>query len=98
MIRDGEVEVVLQDEKNQEYVSSNLSKDEFFGEAELLRGGKSIANVRAGSKPVDVLTLPRADFLRVVQESPITAEALGKIIQKRLDEQQVADHGSEASS
>jgi ABC-type lipoprotein export system ATPase subunit len=91
MIREGEVEVVLHDEKNQEYVLSNLSEGEFFGEVELLRGGKSIANVRAGSKPVSVLTLPRADFLRVMQESPITAEALGKIVQKKLDKQRIAD-------
>ncbi len=94
MIREGEVEVVLQDEKNQEYVLSNLSKGEFFGEIELLRGGKSIANVRAGSSPVQVLTLPREDFLRVINESPITAEALGKIVQKRLDEQRIADRRS----
>ena len=49
MIRKGQVEVVLLDEKNQEYVISNLGKGEFFGEVELLRGGKSIANVRAGA-------------------------------------------------
>src|SRR3990172_1176730 len=91
MIREGEVEVVLHDEKNQEYVLSNLSEGEFFGEVELLRGGKSIANVRAGGRPVSVLTLPRADFLRVMNESPITAEALGKIVQKKLDEQRIAD-------
>ena len=95
MIREGEVEVVLQDEKNKEYVISNLSKGEFFGEIELLHGGMSIANVRAGSKPVSVVILPRADFLRVMQESPITAEAIGKIVQKRLEEKRTVDHRSE---
>ncbi len=95
MIRKGEVEVVLQDEKNQETVISRLKPGEFFGEIELLRGGKSIANVRAASNgPVEVLTLPREDFLRVIHESPITAEALGEIVQKRLDEQRVADRRS----
>ena len=48
MIRKGEVEVVLQDRKNKELIISNLKPGEFFGEIELLRGGKSIANVRAG--------------------------------------------------
>jgi putative ABC transport system ATP-binding protein len=95
MIRKGEVEVVLQDEKNRETVISRLNPGEFFGEIELLRGGKSIANVRAGSNgPVEVLTLPREDFLRVIKESPITAEALGEVVQKRLDEQRVADRRS----
>jgi len=92
MIRTGQVEVVLLDEKNQEYVVSNLNKGEFFGEMELLNGGKSIANVRAGSQPVETIVIPRADFLRVINESPITAEAIGKIVQKRLEEHKVADH------
>jgi len=92
MIRTGQVEVVLLDEKNQEYVVSNLSRGEFFGEMELLNGGKSIANVRAGSQPVETVVIPRADFLRVINESPITAEAIGKIVQKRLEEHKVADH------
>lgn len=91
MIRKGEVEVVLQDEQNKEVVISRLGPGEFFGEIELLRGGRSIANVRAGAGTVDVLTLPREDFLRVINESPITAEAIGKIVQKRLEELRVKD-------
>jgi putative ABC transport system ATP-binding protein len=65
---------------------SHLGAGEFFGEIELLRGGKSIASVRAGAHPVEVLTFPRVDFLRIVEESPITAEALGKIVQHRLEQ------------
>jgi putative ABC transport system ATP-binding protein len=92
MIRKGQVEVVLLDEKNQEYVISNLGKGEFFGDVELLRGGKAIANVRAGNQPVEVVVIPRADFVRVINESPITAEAIGKIVQERLDDHRIADH------
>lgn len=91
MIRKGEVEVVLQDERKKEVIISRLGPGEFFGEIELLRGGSSIANVRAGAGPVDVLTIPREDFLRVINESPITAEAIGKIVQKRLEELRVTD-------
>jgi CRP-like cAMP-binding protein len=58
-----------------------------FGEIELLRGGRTIACVRASSKEsVEVLTFPRADFLRIIEESPITAEALGKMVETRLEE------------
>jgi putative ABC transport system ATP-binding protein len=92
MIRSGQVEVVLLDNKNQEYVISELGKGEFFGEMELLHGGKSIANVRAGNQPVEVVVIPRAEFTRVINESPITAEAIGKIVQNRLDEHRTADH------
>ena len=54
-------------------------------------GGKSIANVRAGNTTVVVLAIPRADFLRVMEVSPITAEAIGKIVQERLEEHRIAD-------
>jgi ABC-type lipoprotein export system ATPase subunit len=92
MIQNGEVDVVLLDAKKQEYVTSRLGKGEFFGEMELLHGGKSIANVRASNQPVKVVIIPRADFTRVIDESPITAEAIGKIAQKRLDEHKITDH------
>lgn len=65
---------------------ARLRENEFFGEIELLRGGKSIACVRAGKKPVELLTFPRGDFLRIVDQSPITAEALGKVVKSRLEE------------
>ena len=92
IVRTGQVEVVLLDKENQEYVISHLGEGEFFGDVELLRGGKAIANVRAGSRPVEVVVIPRADFIHVINESPITAEAIGKIVQKRLDEHRIADH------
>ncbi|MGE5375969.1 MAG: ATP-binding cassette domain-containing protein [Bacteroidota bacterium] len=98
MIRNGEVEVVLQDMQNGEVVISNLKPGEFFGEIELMRGGLSIANVRAGSEgPAEVLVLQRADFMRVIDESPITADALGEVIQKRLEEHRAADPRAVAS-
>lgn len=94
MIKQGQVDIVLQNNHSKEAVLSNLGAGEFFGEIELMRGGKSIANVRAGNRPVEVLALPRADFARVMEESPITAEALAKIVQKRLEAHQIADRRS----
>lgn len=92
MIRNGEVEVVLQDRKNKETVISRLKPGEFFGEMELLRGGKSIANVRADSHgPVEVLTIKREDFKRVIDQSPITANEISKIVQQRLEVHRAAD-------
>jgi len=92
MIRRGEVEVVLQDRKEKETVISRLKPGEFFGEIELLRGGKSIANVRAsGSGPVELLTVKRADFKRVMDQSPVTVDAVGKIVQERLEAHRAAD-------
>lgn len=92
MIHKGEVEVVLQDRKQKETVISRLKPGEFFGEIELMRGGRSIANVRAGMEgPVELLTIKREDFKRVMDQSPITAEAVGKIVQERLEAHRAAD-------
>ncbi|MBI3169246.1 MAG: ATP-binding cassette domain-containing protein [Chloroflexi bacterium] len=91
MIRKGNVEVVLQKPRSKETILSRLGAHEFFGDIELLRGGKSIANVRAGSEPVEVLMIPREDFSRVMDESPITVEAVSKIVQKRLEQHRMAD-------
>jgi ABC-type lipoprotein export system ATPase subunit len=66
---------------------SSLGRGEFFGEMELLRGGLSRACVRAGEEtPVELLTYPREAFMSIVNESPITAEAIHEIIAKRLAE------------
>lgn len=91
LIRSGEVEAVLEKPRSKETILAKLGKDQFFGDVELMRGGKAIANVRAGAKPVETLMIPRTDFLRVMDQSPITAEALGKIVQKRLEEHRMAD-------
>ena len=94
MIRKGEVDVVLEDKKKNESLISRLQAGEFFGEMELMRGGKSIANVRAGDQPVEVLALPRADFIRVMAESPVTADAIRKTVHRRLEAHKVADQRS----
>jgi CRP-like cAMP-binding protein len=60
-----------------------------------MRGGRSIANVRAGMDgPVELLTIKREDFKRVMDQSPITAEAVGKIVQERLEVHRAADSRS----
>ncbi|MCC7117322.1 MAG: ATP-binding cassette domain-containing protein [Anaerolineales bacterium] len=64
---------------------------EFFAETELLRGEPSAREVRAGKMPVEIVTLPKSDFVRVLNESPITAEAIEQIIQRRLAVQQATD-------
>jgi ABC-type lipoprotein export system ATPase subunit len=96
MIHKGEVEVVLLDRKQNETIISRLTPGEFFGEIELMRGGKSVANVRASADgPVELLTIKREDFKRVMDESPITAEAISKIVQERLEAHRAVDSRSD---
>lgn len=93
IIAGGVVDVMLSNGKEGKLLAQ-LKAGEFFGEIELLRGGKAIACVRAATRPVELLTFPRQDFLRIVEESPITAEALGKIVQDRLREHEAAKRKS----
>ncbi len=85
MIARGRVDVLTRSAWGER--ASTLGKGEFFGEMELLRGGLSRACVRvAEDTPVELLTYPRDAFKSIVDESPITAEVIREIIEKRLAE------------
>jgi len=91
MVTSGAVEVVLCN-RRKEFTVARLGPGQFFGEVELMRGGQSIASVRAASEgPAELAALPREGFNRLVENSSITGEALGKIVQLRLAENRTAD-------
>lgn len=87
MIERGVVEIVLQGRDREDVIVTRMAAGEFFGEVELLRGGKSIAAVRAAPVgPVELLTLKRDEFKQLLDTSPLTGDALGRIVQTRLKE------------
>ncbi len=90
MITSGRVEIVLRSPR-QEITVASLGPGEFFGEVELIRGGKSIANIRAASgAPVALVALHRDEFNKLVAASPLTEDTLGKIVQARIEENRTA--------
>jgi ABC-type lipoprotein export system ATPase subunit len=103
MIKSGEVEVVLKPsprlrlfgasaDKNDGVTVARLGPGQFFGEIELVRGGQSIASIRAAPEaPVELVALHREAFKKLLSESPLTEEAMGKIVQLRLEENRAAD-------
>ncbi|MGB7874076.1 MAG: ATP-binding cassette domain-containing protein [Anaerolineales bacterium] len=92
MIEKGEVDVVLQGKSREDTLLARLDAGDFFGEIELLRGGKSIANVRAAAEgPIELLALARADFNQMLDESPLTQEAISNVVQERLKEHKAVD-------
>ena len=92
MIESGEVDIVLQGRRQKDTVIARLMPGDFFGEIELVRGGKSIANVRAAAESsVELLALPRADFNKMLDESPLTQDAISKVVQERLKEHKAVD-------
>jgi ABC-type lipoprotein export system ATPase subunit len=91
MVTRGVVEVVLCN-RRKEFTVARLGPGQFFGEVELMRGGQSIACVRAAPEgPVELAALPREGFRQLVSNSALTEEALGKIVQLRLEENRIAD-------
>lgn len=86
-ITKGRVEVLLHGGGEQEIVAATMGAGQYFGEIELVRGGNSIATVRAHPEiGAEVAALDRASFQRLLGESaPIEAE-INRIVQERTAE------------
>jgi putative ABC transport system ATP-binding protein len=94
MVKSGEVEVVLECGPQIEggIVIARMGPGQFFGEIELVRGGLSLACVRVSPEAsVELVALHRAAFHKLLSESPLTEEAIGRIVQMRLSENRAAD-------
>jgi len=92
LIERGDVVVVLQGRSREDTEVARLGAGDFFGEIELLRGGKSIASVRAAPEsPVELQALTRADFNQMLTDSPLTQDAISNVVQERLRDHKVAD-------
>jgi ABC-type lipoprotein export system ATPase subunit len=89
MVASGEVDVVLHKEGCMEMSLARLGAGQFFGEVELMNGGKSIASVRAAlNGPVEVALLDRGEFLSLIDEAPNMRAELTSVAQARLQENQ----------
>jgi ABC-type lipoprotein export system ATPase subunit len=93
MIASGNVDVLLQNGKGREdVIASTMTAGQFFGDVELTRTGKAIANVRAANDgTVELIALKREAFDELLRESPLTADALGRIVQRKLEENRASD-------
>lgn len=92
MIQNGQVDVILKERFSNEVVISTLGKNDIFGEIELVQGGRSIASVRASNAgPVDLLALSRKDFKWLMDESPLTEQAISRMIQEKLTNSKASD-------
>ena len=94
MIKSGLVEVVLENSPRKEEGATiaRMGPGQFFGEIELVRGGQSIASIRATPEgPVELVALHRIVFQKLLSASPLTEDAIGRIVQSRLAENRAAD-------
>lgn len=86
MVARGEVEVVVNMGQTNEHNLARLGSGQFFGEIELIRGGKSVAGVRASDEGAEIAFLSREKFFNLVDGSPLTRSELQKIADARLSE------------
>ena len=86
MITSGEVEVVVSSGLRRDRSLARLGSGQFFGEIELIRGGKSVASVRATEQGAKIAFLSREKFLNFVDGSPLTRNELREVADARLSE------------
>jgi CRP-like cAMP-binding protein len=86
MIICGEVEIVINKGRFNERSLARLGPGQFFGEIELIRGGKSVAGVQASEDGAEIAFLSREKFFDFVDGSPLTRNELREIADARLSE------------
>jgi ABC-type lipoprotein export system ATPase subunit len=85
IITRGEVEIVLPHPDGQEIVVDRLQRGQYFGEVGLLSGGTRTATARAAPETeVEVASLSRDDFSRLMQDSNETRDVMEQITQERV--------------
>ena len=85
VLRRGQVDVVTQDATGHEVVLERLEPGDYFGEIGLLQNRRRTATVRAtAAGAVEVLALERAAFLRLMEESRHTSDAVALVMCERL--------------
>ena len=83
MIANGSVEVELKDKRRTHNV--RLQPGQFFGEVELAGVQQKVTSVHAADDaPVELLALHHNEFLPLLQSSPLTQEALARIVADRV--------------
>jgi putative ABC transport system ATP-binding protein len=87
IVTSGMVEVALKRPGGSDVVVATFETGQYFGEVELLRGGKSIASIRcAPHLPVEVVALNQETFFELLQESEETRKTIEQIVKARVSE------------
>ncbi len=86
MVVEGEVEIVVSNDKCDEISLARLGPGQFFGEVELTQGGNSIAGVRSSANGAELAILPRDVFFNLIDGSSLTRKAIQEVAESRVTE------------
>ena len=87
IVTKGHVEVILQTPDGQEFTVSRIESGQYFGEVGLIRGDVNVATLRAAAdSDVEVASLDRESFTRLIAESEATKKEIDRIAQQHLNE------------
>ena len=80
----GSVEVVLKRPDGQQIIVERLGHGQYFGVSSLTHGGRDNIMVRtAPNTPVETVTLDRATFIGLLQESHLTRAEIDRVVNER---------------
>ena len=86
MVEAGEVDIMAEKPGSEDMRLARLGPGQFFGEVELTHGGSAIASVQASKHGVELALLPRDVFSALIDDSPLTRNALQQVAQTRIGE------------
>ena len=88
IITKGEVEVVVKQPNGSEEVLNRLAPGELVGEIEALNSQKAAATIRSCHSPVEMIALQKEKFLRLINESENTRNAVEAIMRQRMHDRE----------
>jgi ABC-type lipoprotein export system ATPase subunit len=87
IVMKGRVEVVIEPPNGREFVVTELTKGKYFGEIELMRGGSSLATVRATlDEEAEVVALSRDSFQKLLEKAPVVKKQMHKAAEEHFKE------------
>lgn len=85
ILTDGELEILLGAETNEELILNMIGPGEYLGEMSLIvPGGERTATARA-SKETTLLAMSRDEFNALIEHYPILSKAMVRVLSNRLD-------------
>jgi ABC-type lipoprotein export system ATPase subunit len=84
LVTRGEVEVLVKRDEGREFAVNAMQRGQFFGEIELLQGGRAIATIRAGTDAgAEVAALNQDEFRQLLATSDAVRGAIESVARER---------------